>query len=61
MNERTQVGIVGAGPAGLLLARLLKVHGVESVIVEARQQQAGRPRPNDTDLGPLHHTNSLLQ
>ena len=35
-RERTQVGIVGAGPAGLLLARLLKVHGIDSVILEAR-------------------------
>lgn len=39
MKERTQVGIVGAGPAGLLLARLLSVHGVESVIVEARSRK----------------------
>jgi p-hydroxybenzoate 3-monooxygenase len=39
MKERTQVGVVGAGPAGLLLARLLSVHGVESVIVEARSRK----------------------
>jgi p-hydroxybenzoate 3-monooxygenase len=35
-RERTQVGIIGAGPAGLLLARLLKMHGIESVILELR-------------------------
>jgi len=35
-QERTQVGIIGAGPAGLLLARLLKAQGIESVILEAR-------------------------
>lgn len=35
-RQRTQVGIIGAGPAGLLLARLLKVHGIDSVILEAR-------------------------
>ncbi|MFI0812896.1 FAD-dependent monooxygenase [Streptomyces echinatus] len=29
---RTTVGIVGAGPAGLLLARLLHRAGVESVV-----------------------------
>ena len=31
---RTQVGIVGAGPAGLLLAHLLRLQGIESIIVE---------------------------
>ena len=28
----TQVGIVGAGPAGLLLAHLLHLQGIESVV-----------------------------
>jgi len=37
-QQRTQVGIIGAGPAGLLLARLLKVNGIESVILEARSR-----------------------
>jgi p-hydroxybenzoate 3-monooxygenase len=37
-QERTQVGIIGAGPAGLLLARLLKVKGIDSVILEARSR-----------------------
>ncbi len=35
-RQRTQVGIIGAGPAGLLLARLLQVQGIESVVLEAR-------------------------
>ena len=35
---RTQVGIVGAGPAGLLLAHLLRLDGIESVIVESRDR-----------------------
>ena len=35
---RTQVGIVGAGPAGLTLGRLLENAGVESVILEARSR-----------------------
>jgi p-hydroxybenzoate 3-monooxygenase len=33
---RTQVAIVGAGPAGLLLSHLLHLGGVSSVVVEAR-------------------------
>jgi p-hydroxybenzoate 3-monooxygenase len=36
---RTQVGIVGAGPAGLTLARLLENAGVESVVLEARSRE----------------------
>jgi p-hydroxybenzoate 3-monooxygenase len=35
---RTQVGIVGSGPAGLLLAQLLAQQGIESIIVEDRSR-----------------------
>ena len=35
---RTQVGIVGAGPAGLMLARLLHLQGIESIIIENRSR-----------------------
>jgi p-hydroxybenzoate 3-monooxygenase len=35
---RTQVAIVGAGPAGLLLARLLELQGIESIVVERRDR-----------------------
>jgi p-hydroxybenzoate 3-monooxygenase len=31
---RTQIGIVGAGPAGLMLSHLLHLQGIESVILE---------------------------
>ena len=34
--SRTQVGIVGAGPAGLLLSHLLALAGVDSLVVENR-------------------------
>ena len=36
---RTQVGIVGAGPAGLLLAHLLHREGIESVVLEDRSRE----------------------
>ena len=35
---RTQVGIVGAGPAGLTLGHLLHREGIDSVILEARSR-----------------------
>ncbi len=36
---RTQVGIVGAGPAGLLLAHLLDRCGIESIVLEDRGRE----------------------
>ena len=36
---RTQVGIIGAGPAGLFLAHLLHRAGISSVIIEARSRE----------------------
>jgi p-hydroxybenzoate 3-monooxygenase len=35
---RTQVGIVGAGPAGLTLGRLLEQEGIEAVVIENRSR-----------------------
>jgi p-hydroxybenzoate 3-monooxygenase len=36
---RTQVGIVGAGPAGLLLAHLLHQQGIEAVVIETQSRE----------------------
>ncbi|MEU6411692.1 4-hydroxybenzoate 3-monooxygenase [Microbispora sp. NPDC046933] len=36
---RTQVGIIGAGPAGLLLSHLLHLRGIESVVLERRSRE----------------------
>jgi p-hydroxybenzoate 3-monooxygenase len=56
-NLRTQVGIVGAGPAGLFLSHLLHLQGIESIIIEARSRQyvedrvrAGVLEQNTADL-----------
>jgi p-hydroxybenzoate 3-monooxygenase len=38
ISERTQVAIIGAGPAGLLLGQLLHRQGIEAVILEARDR-----------------------
>src|ERR1700733_6146086 len=39
MQRRTQIGIVGAGPAGLMLSHLLHLQGIESIIVENRSRE----------------------
>ena len=36
---RTQVGIVGGGPAGLILSHLLHLQGIESVVLESRGRE----------------------
>ena len=36
---RTQVGIVGAGPAGLLLSHLLHLAGIESIVLESQTRR----------------------
>ena len=52
---RTQVGIIGAGPAGLLLARLLSRHGIESVVLERRSASyvLGRVRAGVLERGTV--------
>jgi p-hydroxybenzoate 3-monooxygenase len=54
---RTQVGIVGAGPAGLVLGHLLHLEGIESVVLESRSREycqervrAGLLEQNTADL-----------
>ncbi|GGI04122.1 4-hydroxybenzoate 3-monooxygenase [Egicoccus halophilus] len=37
-TQRTQVAIIGGGPAGSLLSHLLRRHGVESVVLERRSR-----------------------
>lgn len=36
---RTEVAIIGAGPAGLLLSHLLAEQGVDSILIETRSQE----------------------
>lgn len=53
----TQVGIVGAGPAGLVLAHLLRLEGIDAVVLEQRSRayvesrvRAGVLEQGSTDL-----------
>ena len=70
---RTQVGIVGAGPAGLLLAHLLHLEGIASVVLEDRSRDYVENRVRagvleqgtvelltDTGLGERLHREALV-
>ena len=52
-RKRTQVGIIGAGPSGLLLARLLHLQGIDSVIIERQSKEyvLGRTRAGVLETG----------
>ena len=52
---KTEVGIIGAGPAGLMLARILQQHGIESVILERRSRDhvLGRIRAGVLEQGTV--------
>ena|SRR5437868_8723372 len=39
MILRTQEGILGAGPAGLLLSHLLHLKGIDSIVIESRSRE----------------------
>ena len=39
ISQRTQVGIVGAGPAGMVLSHLLALAGLDSIVIENRSRQ----------------------
>ena len=49
----TQVGIVGAGPAGLMLSHLLHLHGISSIVLEAKSRRHCEERVR---AGVLEHT-----
>jgi p-hydroxybenzoate 3-monooxygenase len=61
MKTRTQVGIVGAGPAGLTLAHLLRQRGIDSVIIESRSREyvEARVRAGVLEQGSVDTINEL--
>ncbi len=52
---RTQVGIIGAGPAGLLLSHMLALEGIEFVVIEGRSRSyvEGRVRAGVLEQGTI--------
>ncbi|MFZ0040585.1 MAG: 4-hydroxybenzoate 3-monooxygenase [Solirubrobacteraceae bacterium] len=54
-RDRTQVAIIGAGPAGLLLGHLLSREGIDAVILEARSRKhvEGRIRAGVLEQGTI--------
>ena len=56
-NIGTQVGIVGAGPAGLLLSYLLSLNGIESIVIEDKSRSYVESRIR---AGVLEHGTAQL-
>ena len=58
---RTQVGIVGAGPAGLFLSHLLARQGVDSIVLEAQSRAyvEGRVRAGVLEAGTIDTMNNI--
>jgi p-hydroxybenzoate 3-monooxygenase len=54
-KERTQVGIIGAGPAGLILSKLLLDEGIDNVVLERRSAEyvLGRVRAGVLEPGTV--------
>ena len=52
MNMKTQVGIIGGGPSGLMLSQLLHLKGIDNIVLEkhSREYVLGRIR-----AGVLEH------
>src|SRR3954465_9753584 len=72
-DMRTQVAIVGGGPAGLMLGRLLELRGIESVVIERRDrdyvqqrvragvlEQATMDLMDEVGLGARMHAEGLV-
>jgi p-hydroxybenzoate 3-monooxygenase len=70
---RTQVAIVGGGPAGLMLGRLLELRGIETVVIERRDrdyvqqrvragvlEQATMDLMDEVGLGERMHAEGLV-
>jgi p-hydroxybenzoate 3-monooxygenase len=58
---RTQVGIIGAGPAGLFLSHLLAREGVDCIVIEARSREhiEGRVRAGVLEQGTVEVMHEL--
>ena len=71
-TRRTQVAVIGAGPAGLLLAHLLRAEGIDVIVIERQTPdyvlgriRAGVLERGTTDLlhqlvAPAHGSNPTL-
>jgi 2-polyprenyl-6-methoxyphenol hydroxylase-like FAD-dependent oxidoreductase len=61
MPTRPQIAIIGAGPGGMTLARILHIKGVKSTVFEADSHALARPQGGTLDLDPASGQFALRQ
>src|ERR1700710_1827276 len=50
LMQKLKVGIVGAGPGGLTLARILSLHGISATVFERELLSTARPQGGSLDM-----------
>ncbi len=52
MSKLPRIAVIGSGPGGLTLARILHLHGIQATVYERESHSAARPQGGSLDMHP---------